>query len=430
MKVILLSSESPDRDKIAEWLRARGYTVASAADAVNALERLPDGASFALVDLANRHESIRFLRALVSENRSVWTIGISDRRDAGATAEALRLGVLDIIARPVREADVLAALANVREFAGLAGRRAPAPPDAPSETVFTYSPRMRDAYEMARRVAPSRCPVLLVGERGTGRETLARAIHRHGPHPEREFIKIGSGADSVAQLAAAIGDHPGGGTLYVEDVSQLPDLAQSRLEKWLAAAGEVKVEKHAHAAASLRAIAGAPPQIEEAVERHQVRRALFESLVVVRIDLPTLRERTQDIPLLAMMFMKDACAHHDVTAKTFSRSALALLSSLPWRGNAAELQRLVERLAVIVPRGVVLQEDVLQHVRFDGATVRGGTIGTLRDARQQFEREFIASALQRHGWRMEAAASELGIERTNLYRKMKQLAITKGDGRA
>ncbi|HSL23051.1 MAG TPA: sigma 54-interacting transcriptional regulator [Vicinamibacterales bacterium] len=427
MKVILLSSEIPDRDKVAEWLRARGYNVTSAADSVRALELLPAGASFALVDLANRQESIKFLRALVTENRSAWTIGISDRRDAGATAEALRLGVLDIVARPVKEADVLAALANVREFAGLAGRRPPPHPDAPSEGVFTYSPRMRDVYEIARRVAPSRCPVLLVGERGTGRETLARAIHRHGPHPEREFFKIACGPDCVVQLAAALDDRAGG-TLYIEDVSMLPDPAQSRLEKWLAAAADTAQNGHGNTA--LRAIAGAPPQIDEAVDRRIVRRLLFEALSVVRLDLPTLRERSQDIPLLAMMFMKDACGRHDVAAKTFSRSALALLSSLPWRGNAAELQRLVERLAVIVPRGVVLQEDVLQHVRFDGAAARGGTAGTLRDARQQFEREFIASALQRHGWRMEAAASELGIERTNLYRKMKQLAITKGEGRA
>jgi two-component system nitrogen regulation response regulator NtrX len=83
----------------------------------------------------------------------------------------------------------------------------------------------------------------------------------------------------------------------------------------------------------------------------------------------------------------------------------------------------------MVPRGVVLQEDVLQHVRFDDVQARGGSVGTLREARRQFEREFIASALQRHGWRMEAAASDLGIERTNLYRKMKQLRIARGEGR-
>lgn len=427
MKVIILSAESAEPATITEWLGARGYSVVIAGAAAKAMEALPDGPAFALVDLALRQESLKFLRALVTNNHSAWTIAIADRRDAGSTAEALRLGVVDIITRPVREADVLSALANVREFAGLAGRKPQPVAEAAIDGLFTLSPRMRDVYEIARRVAASRCPILLVGERGTGRETVARAIHRYGPQRDGEFVKVIAGADCTRELARAIEHHPGG-TLYIEDVSLLPEPAQARLEKWLRDAQDAPVLDNGYP--TVRTVAGAQPRIDGFIDRRTFRRILFEALSVVRLELPTLRERSQDIPLLALLFMKEACARHDVAAKSFSRSALALLSSLPWRGNAAELRGLVERLAVMVPRGVVLQEDVLQHVRFDGASARGGTVGTLREARQQFEREFIASALQRHGWRMEAAASELGIERTNLYRKMKQLSIIKGEGRA
>ena len=427
MKVVLLSTEESDRARVAEWLGARGYAVATACTAAKAIEALPQGPAFALVDLVSRQESLKFLRALVTDNHTAWTIAIGDRRDAGTTAEALRLGIVDVITRPLREADVLSALANAREFAGMVGRKPQPVADLAADGLFTLSPRMRDVYEIARRVAASRCPILLVGERGTGRETVARAIHQYGPQREGQFLKVLAGPDCTRELAHAI-DHHKGGTLYIEDVSLLPDPAQARLEKWLGDAHQAPVQDGGHR--TVRAVAGAQPRIEGLVERRSFRRTLFDALSIVRLELPTLRERSQDIPLLALLFMKDACARHDVAAKTFSRSALALLSSMPWRGNAAELRGLVERLAVMVPRGVVLQEDVLQHVRFDGASARGGTAGTLRDARQQFEREYIASALQRHGWRMEAAASELGIERTNLYRKMKQLAITKGEGRA
>ena len=173
----------------------------------------------------------------------------------------------------------------------------------------------------------------------------------------------------------------------------------------------------------VRVLAGAGPEILDAVDRGAFRRDLFERLALVRIDLPELRRRPQDIPLLATHFLKGACERHGTPAKVFSPSAQNLLAALPWRGNAKELQYLAERLAVLVQRGVVLQEDVLEQVHLDAAGTRGATGGRLRDAREQFEREFIAGVLQRHRGRMGVAAEELGIERTNLYRKMKQLGI-------
>lgn len=421
MTVILLAPESPDRAAIVEWLGARGYKVIARAASSEALEALTPDASFALVDLSARQQSLSFLRALVTGDRIAWCIAVADRRDAGVTAEALRLGVVDIVTRPLREQDLVAALANAREFAGLAARKpAPAGP-SPAEGLYTQSPRMREVYDMARRVAPSRCPVLLVGERGTGRETLARTIHSHGTLREAPFVTL-SGASPASELREALHDSASTSTVYIEDVGELSADSQLALERWLAAVHGANGPTH-------RVIAGAQPRIFAMMERGVFRSALFDALSVVRFDLPTLRERPQDIPLLAVYFLKQSCGRHGTHAKTFSRSALALMSSLPWRGNAAELGGLVERLALMVPRGVILQEDVLQHVRFDDAQARGGSVGTLKEARRQFEREFIASVLQRHGWRMEAAASELGIERTNLYRKIKQLSIVRGDGR-
>jgi DNA-binding NtrC family response regulator len=421
MKVVLLAPASPDRASIAEWLGASGCEVATCELAPRALELVGADARFALVDLTARQEARSFLRSLLTGDRTAWCIAIADRRDAGATADALRFGVIDIVTRPLREQDLLAALANAREFASIAGRK-PVPAERPAaDGLHTQSPRMREICEMARRVAPSRCPVLLVGERGTGRETLARHIHANGTLREAAFVKL-PGAAPVSELRESLHDSTPASTVYIEEVGEMDSDAQLALERWLSAV-------HGLDGATHRLIAAAQPGIFGLIERRAFRSPLFEALSVVRFDLPTLRERPQDIPLLALSFLKESCARHGVQPKTFSRSALALLSSLPWRGNAAELRGLVERLALMVPRGVILQEDVLQHVRFDDAQARGASTGSLREARRQFEREFIASTLQRHGWRMESAASALGIERTNLYRKIKQLAIVRGDGR-
>ncbi len=423
MKVILLSAESSDRAKIADWLNARGYNVATAETAATAVEALPNSPAFVLVDLTTRAESIKFLRGLVTSDRRAWTIAVTDRRDAGATSEALRLGVVDIVRRPLHEADVVAALANAREFAGLAGRQ-PAPlPDPPEGTVFTNSPRMRDIYELTRRIAASRCPVLIVGERGTGRETVGRSIHQHGPLRDAPFTRVPAAAAGPPELKELL--ESGEGIVYIEGIGDLTREAQAWLEDW--AVGDfTRLDRPA---GSSRLLCSARPAIDTLVSSGRFSRPLYEAVSVVRIDLPALRERPQDIPLLARHFLKEACVRHAVPSKTLSRSALALLSALPWRGNAAELRGLIERLVVLVPRGVVLQEDVLQHLRFDDVQARGAGGGTLREARARFEREFIASTLQRHQWRMEAAAEELGIERTNLYRKMKQLSIVRGDAR-
>jgi DNA-binding NtrC family response regulator len=424
MRVLLLSAEPADRSRIADWLASRGYKVATATTAAKAMAALPAGATFAVVDLAARTEALKFLRALITGEHTVWSVGIADRRDAGSTSEALRLGIVDVIARPLREADVVGALANAREFAGLAARRDPASPDPPEGAVFTGSPRMREIYELARRIAPSRCPVLLVGERGTGRETVARAIHQYSQLRDAEFVR-GScdlldrkGLESLLGLDEA--------SLFLESVGEMGSVMQGCLEEWITSERPLMRPPDKH---GLRLIFAARPRIDTLVSRGDFRRPLFEAISVVRLDLPLLCERPQDIPLLAIHFLKLACARYELAPKTFSRSALMLLAALPWHGNAIELRGLANRLAVLVPRGVVLQEDVLQHLRFDDVEARGASGGTLREARQQFEREFIASALQRHQWRMEAAASELGIERTNLYRKMKQLSIVRGETR-
>jgi two-component system, NtrC family, nitrogen regulation response regulator NtrX len=284
----------------------------------------------------------------------------------------------------------------------------------PADGVFGASPAMRDVLNIVKRVAQSRCSVLIVGERGTGRETVARAIRDQSQHKDGVFLKfVCSDVDRDAFAAALDPVTFTNATLYLEDLAELPMDLQSRLEARLLEGGEY-----------LPRVLGAPqPRIHERVERGLFRRTLLEAISVVRIDLPPLRQRAQDIPLLATHFLKEACRRHAVPAKSFSRGALWLLSALPWPGNAAELRALTERLSILIPRGVVLLEDVLANVRFDGAEAIGSARGSLKVARERFERDYVTSVLQHHRGRMGAAAKELGIERTNLYRKIKQLKI-------
>lgn len=415
MNILFLSPPWAERGDVTRIITEAGHFPILVETSTQAIARAGQaGADMVLLDLAAGAEALRFLRR-GAQRVPLPVVAIADRRQPETATEALRLGVADIIGRPVHTDDLVAALANAREFARLAERPAPTVElPQPADGVFGASPAMRDVLGIVRRVAQSRCSVLIVGERGTGRETIARAIRDQGLRKDGVFLKFVCSDVEPDAFAAALDPATfRDATLYLEDLGELPMELQIRLEAKLGEPGE-------HTA---RVIGAPQPRIMDLVERGVFRRSLLEAIGVVRIDLPPLRQRAQDIPLLATHFLKEACRRHDVPAKSFSRSALSLLGALPWTGNAAELRALTERLSILVARGVVLLEDVLANVRFDGAEAIGHSRGSLKAARERFERDYVTAVLQQHRGRMGAAAKELGIERTNLYRKIKQLKI-------
>ena len=175
----------------------------------------------------------------------------------------------------------------------------------------------------------------------------------------------------------------------------------------------------------VRPMAGIEPPFDAIVSEGRVRDDLFRRLSLIRIDMPPLRNRREDIPALANYFLRDVCAALGLPARTFSRSAVSLISALPWRGNAAELRGLIEALVTSSKGGPIGLDDVLMQVKLDGGPVVFSTNGTLRQARARFEREYIAATLERHHGRISDAAKALGIQRTNLYRKMRSLRVSR-----
>jgi len=177
----------------------------------------------------------------------------------------------------------------------------------------------------------------------------------------------------------------------------------------------------------VRPMAGVDPAFPVAVQEGRVREDLYRRLSVIQIDMPALKSRREDIPALANFFLRDISASLRVPPKRLSRPALSLIVSLPWRGNAVELRTLLQSV-VTSPAGGrdagdVGIEDVLAHVCLDGSEIVLPSAGTLRQARARFEREYIAGVLKQHRGRISDAAKALGIQRTNLYRKMRSLGV-------
>ncbi len=418
--VLLIAAASGERDGVKEMLERRGHQVTEvdeSAPARTILDTRPDPSLIVVLDLA-RPEALKFLRTPAVQRAGIPIVCVADRRKPEASAEALRLGIADLVPRPVRDDELGAAIANAREFAHTAAgaKSEPAPViELAAGSVFGASPAIRETLALVRRIAPSRCNVLVLGERGTGRESVARAVHAQSQHRDKPFIKIECAATAV-ELSAALGEGTiRGTTIYLEEIGELSADAQLELADI--------ARRRADAGADLRFIASTAPRVDDRVARGELRADLVEAMGVVRVQLPPLRQRMEDIPLLATHFLKESCRRNGVPPKMFTRSALTLLAALPWPGNMAELRALTERLAVIITRGLLLLEDVLANVRLDSAEALGGPSGTLREARERFERDYVAAVLQHHRGRMGDAATTLGIERTNLYRKIKQLNI-------
>jgi DNA-binding NtrC family response regulator len=308
---------------------------------------------------------------------------------------------------------------------------------------------MRAVTALIARAATVRAGVLIRGEQGTGRHLAARAIHAAQNGSHGAFVAVNCAAVENEQLDAELfgsaarspngEDSSGGlerlsrqsrlhdalgGTLYLQNLAEAPTRVQARLARLLRDREARLVETGEAISCDVRPMAGVEPGFDTAVQDGRVRDDLFRRLSVIGIDLPPLRSRREDIPALANYFVRQICASLGVPPKILSRPALSLISALPWRGNAVEMRALIESVVVGLQggRGIGL-EDILAHVKLDGGSVVFSNGGTLKEARARFEREYISAMLEQHHGRISDAAKALGIQRTNLYRKMRSLRV-------
>ncbi len=450
--VLFVGSSEQVRAEVERVAAQMGLAVCAADGMSDALSRFEERRdAICVLELGPNGDSTRLVQAVRSQYPGTLIIGISDPAYPEAMTDALRAGLFDVAARPVQTAELAHLIANAREqWTFASSQRELQVLEVQSSGVFGTSAAMRDVLRLVERAAPSRCGVILCGERGTGREMVARSIHSRGARPDAPFVRVdcmsaapldleqelfgplpaqrGNGESKRRHL-----EHiapPGricdaiGGTLFLENVVSMPERVQLRLVRLLRDREAYIGDCPDSAEVEVRPIAAVEPTFSRAVDEGRFREDLFERLSVVRIDLPALRQRREDIPLLAMHFLKEICRSNGSPIKTLSRSALALLAALPWRGNARELHALLERLVLLVPHGIVRIEDVLAHVHLDASAAPVGGAATLREARARFEREYIRSVLQQHHGRMGEAARSLGIQRTNLYRKIRALNLS------
>jgi DNA-binding NtrC family response regulator len=303
------------------------------------------------------------------------------------------------------------------------------------------SPIITRVQELVRRAALSTGGVLITAPAGSAVEAVAQELHTRSPRSAAAYVIVDCEAHDPARLDDVLfGTMPDGtlsdlecvsagcrvaaargGTLFLQNVTELPAAAQARLAR-IARDGEMRIDGRP-VAALFRLFASALPGIDGEVHAQRFRPDLYRRLSSIRIDVPPLRERSEDIPALATRLLEEILADHGLAARTFTRAALALLGALTWPGNLAELRQAIEQVVTTHQGNVIQIEQLLPALQLDRAPTPFAPSGNLREARLRFEREYIAAVLQHHCWRMADAAHTLGIQRPNLYRKARQLGI-------
>ncbi len=451
-RVLIIDDDPGLRQSLGLLLRGEGYEVVSEGSAVRALERASaEGFDLILCDVRMPEmDGLEWLRRYRETRGRALVIMMSAYGGEDQAIAAMKAGAYDYIPKPFRPDEVILTLKKAEEREQLRSQLASLQAELSRWTdrqVVAESPAMRKVMELASRVAPHSTTVLITGESGTGKEVVARAIHRMSPRKGRRFVAVNCGAipDNLLEselfghargaFTGATSDKPGlfeeadGGTLLLDEIGELPAPLQVKLlrvlqEGEIRRVGEAKTRR-----VDVRVLAATARDLEADVGEGRFREDLYYRINVVRIHLPPLRQRPEDIEALARLFLERAGERSGRTL-TLTPPAMAALKAYPWPGNVRELQNAVERAAVLSAVGRIspaelwptIEESADQAAR----SRRGAAFGpaTLREALDQAAREAIQRALDACGGNRAEAARLLGISQRSLFYKLKQLQLS------
>jgi DNA-binding NtrC family response regulator len=391
---------------------------------------------------------------------------ISGHATLADAVRAVKAGAYDFLEKPldrerlmVTVRNALALRAMAREVAGL---RALA--NERFEMVGRSAP-MQALYAQIVKVAATRARVLVTGESGTGKELIARAIHRESALRSQPFVKVNCAAIPPELIESELFGHErgaftgatarkrglfelaDGGSIFLDEIGDMILSAQAKVLRVLQSGEFTRVGGEQTLKADVRVVAATNRDLQAAVAAGQFREDLYFRLAVVPLRAPPLRERAEDVPLLCGAFVEAACRENGMRPKAITPEAVEILAAYPWPGNVRELRNVIERLVILSEESIGvgdLPEEILaeveRHRREAAPAAAAGAVVLpriemspearalpLREFRDAVEREYIRAKLDENGWNISRTAGLLGIERTNLHKKMRALGISRED---
>jgi len=452
-RLLIADDEDDTREALAELAESWGLEVRGARDGAEALQDAlawhPDAILSDLVMPGT--DGLWLLRALRAEAPDVPVVLLTGRGSVQSAVQAIKEGAYDFIEKPLEASRLRLVLdralekkAAMREVELLRRRLAAL---APGSDFIGQSPSMQRMFELARKVAPTAASVVIQGESGSGKEVLGRAIHGLSPRRDGPFLALNCSAIPAALIESELFGHekgaftgaserrPGllelasGGTLLLDEVAELPlelqakflRVLEERKVRRLGGRGEIDID--------VRLLSATHADLKDAVRRGTFREDLYFRMAVFTIDIPPLRERREDIPLLAQRFVERFKVETGKRVQGFSPGAMKLLQAYAWPGNVRELRNVVERATILCDGDMIREEHLppeLEPAAPEAATIRlplGETLDSV-------EREYLLASLRRQRGNKARTAEALGISEKTLYNKLHRYAEQEQNGQA
>jgi two-component system nitrogen regulation response regulator NtrX len=440
--VFIVDDEEGIRESLSGIFEDEGYRVVTSGTGEDALrmiqEQVPD---LVILDVwLPKMDGIQTLQEITALKLDIPVIMISGHGNIEVAVKATRMGAYDFLEKPLSLERVILSSKRAMERSALERENRELKENLTEKwQLIGESPPMKDLRKQIEMAAPSNVRVLITGESGSGKEVVAKLLHRMGSRADKPFVEVNCAAMPHELIESELFGHEKGsftgafekkkgkfeladrGTLFLDEIGDMSLRTQAKVLRVIETQEFQRVGGSANIKVDVRIISATNKDLQEEVRKGNFREDLFFRLNVIPLSVPPLRERTEDIPMLVEYFIQSIAEDYGQPAKKLSPQAIKKLSEHSWPGNIRELRNLIERLVIMTPSSVINAKD---FVLTDKSEISDYfTCRTLKEARESFEKDFIAKKLAENNWNISKTAEVLDIERSNLHRKIKMFGI-------
>ncbi len=450
-KVLVVDDEQGFCELLESLLQKEGFEVTSTTDPEKCLKLLEEDVDIVFLDYKMPGcDGITLLKRIKEQDENVVAIMITAYGSIETAVEAMKYGAYDFITKPFQKNDLIRLTQKAWDkrklMVEMSHLREEIQERYGFDNIIGKSKPMQDLFELIRRAADSRCTVVIQGESGTGKELVAKAIHYNSPRRRKKIVCVNSATLQDTLLESQLFGHvkgaftgayrtqkgffeiADGGTLFLDEIADISPGIQAKLLRVLQEREIVPLGSTTPVKVDVRLLVATNQDLKKVMEEKKFREDLYYRLNVLTITIPPLRERVEDIPLLAIHFLKKYVEEAGKKIDGFTPMAMELLCSYPWPGNVRELENVIEAAVSLETSDKI----TTRYLNYDGrlsSLPRGikvmddNRILPYSEAKKRFEKEYILAALERCSGNISLAARQTGIIRTNFYKKLKKLDI-------
>ncbi|MFA6233588.1 MAG: sigma-54 dependent transcriptional regulator [Bacteroidota bacterium] len=444
-RILVVDDEESIREMLRMTLEYEGFAVVDAESGLKGLKKMSEVHPDAVIlDVKmSGLDGIETLERMRAEFPDVPVILLTGHGSIETAVEATKKGAFDFLSKPPDREKILITLRNaIRQSALLRENLMMREEIHGPDEMIGSSPQIRSLRETIMRVAPTEAYVLVTGENGTGKELVARALHRNSSRAGNEMVEVNCAAIPHELIESELFGHEKGSftgaaaqrigkfeqadnaTLFLDEIGDMSSSAQAKVLRVLEEGTFERVGGNGRIAVDVRVIAATNKDLAVEIREGRFREDLFHRLNVIPISVPPLRERRDDIPALIYSFLSETCRKNKLPPRSIDEAAIQRLQEMRWPGNVRELRNAVERLAIMVSE-TIMPTDVNRYVY--GVSDAGGSELPMDVSFQEFkditEEMFLRRQLERYDWNVSRTADELGIQRSHMYKKINKYGL-------